>query len=168
MHWKNKDAENYANKLIKNLGKPDEATKTHYIWHKKAGFDKIVIRDENILHTFPIRHKDFVYSTKKIKVPSNLYSVFAEITGSIIIDGLKQEVTARCGHLIKNAVTLGFVEDVVKGKISSNPKQAKKEYGIRIVTDTIPAWYKDSLKEKMPKEKAIEMKKMFIVKMGKK
>jgi len=53
------------------------------------------------------------------------------VTGSIIVDLLKQEVTARCGDVTANAITLGFVQDQPKmGKLTK--KQLKDEYARRI------------------------------------
>lgn len=112
-------------------------------WRNIAGFRRVEIRDEAIPHNFPVRHKDFVYSSRKIFVPAHYYDDFARITGSIIIDGLRQEVTARCGALVKNAVTLGFVEDVARGKV----KPTKAEYSRRILGNVTPSWYKDELGE---------------------
>ena len=100
-----------------------------------------------------MNHKDYVYSTRKIAVPPKFASVFANVTESIIIDGLKKEVTARCGALIKNAVTLGFVEDMIKGKISSSVPAAKKEYSKRIMGNITPKWFKDvAMDKKMMKK----------------
>ena len=146
--WKNKNSKEYAKTLIKCLGKPDEETKSMMLWTKKANCLRIEIRDESISHDFPMRHKDYVYSTRKIVVPPKFVSVFSNVTGSIIIDGLKKEVTARCGALIKNAVTLGFVEDMIKGKISSSVPAAKKEYSKRIMGNITPKWFKDVAKDK--------------------
>ena len=51
------------------------------------------------------------------------------MTGSIIIDGLKGTVTARCGDLVANDKTINFVLDVVKG----NTEATKEEYAKRIL-----------------------------------
>ena len=54
---------------------------------------------------------------------------FAGVTGSIIIDGLKGEATARCGDLVANDVTLNFVLDAIDGKT----EPTKEEYAKRIL-----------------------------------
>ena len=51
------------------------------------------------------------------------------MTGSIIVDGLKGEVTARCGDLVANDITLQFVLDSINGKI----EPTKDEYAKRIL-----------------------------------
>lgn len=156
MHWKNKNSEKYAMRLVKVFGKPDESTKSMMIWNrkvKKAGLKEVVIKDENVAHNFPVKHHDYVYSTKKIIVPPKFVGTLAAVTGSILIDGLKKEVTARCGMLVKNAVTLGFVEDVVKGKVKNNVSIAKKEYARRIINNVTPRWFKDVVGDKKMKNK---------------
>ena len=150
-NWKHKDAKMYADKLIKVLGIPDEKSKSMVVWTtkaKKADAIKVVVMDESVTHTFPMTHKDYCYSTRKLVVPPKFATLLAGVTGSIIIDGLKKEVTARCGMLVKNAVTLGFVEDVIKGKVKNNLATAKKEYARRIMENITPIWYRDMAGEK--------------------
>ena len=83
----------------------------------------------------------------KIKVPTDLLDILGHASGSIIYDGLKMEVTARCGSLYANAATLGFVKDLVDGKIKVNKEQAKKEYASRIKSKPLPDWYPNTLGE---------------------
>ena len=55
-----------------------------------------------------------------------MFEDFAKVTGSIIIDGLKGTVTARCGDLVANDVTINFVLDVVAGKTEPSRDEYKK------------------------------------------
>lgn len=142
--WKNKDAAKYAVALSKKFGKVKMMGPDMLAWENKAGFTKVWILDESVKHDFPVPHKDFVYSTRNIKVSPDIVGKLAAVSGSIMVDGLKGEVTARCGGLIKNAVTLGYVEDVVAGKVSGN---LKDEYSKRIKGNITPAWYKDLMGE---------------------
>ena len=101
--------------------------------------NKVYILDESIKHSFPADHIDYCYSVLKVPqiqakdgqstINPKLVGDFAGVTGSIIIDGLKGTVTARCGDLIANDITINFVVDVVKGKVE--PK--KEEYAKRIL-----------------------------------
>jgi len=154
-NWKHKNAHMYAMHLKSVLGAPDEMTKSMVIWTKKAkkaNAIRVVVMDESVTHTFPMKHRDYCYSTRKLVVPPKFATLLAGVTGSIIIDGLKKEVTARCGMLVKNAVTLGFVEDVIKGKVPNSLPRAKKEYARRIISNIIPRWYKDVAGEKKQSE----------------
>jgi len=142
--WNYQTAADYVKKLYEHFNYPAVLSENGYAeWRNIAGFKRISVRDENVYHDFPKEHYDFVYSTKEINVPAELYSDFGEVTGSIIIDGLKKEVTARCGDIVANAVTLGFVEDVLGGDIDPS----KNEYARRINNLVIPDWFNDPMNE---------------------
>ncbi len=144
--WEHQDAADYGRKLIAQFGNPDEFTPTMLRWFNIAQFEEVFVKDESILHEFPEQHQDFVYSMKSLPVPQHLVGAFAHVTGSIIVDGLKQQVTARCGALVKNAVTLGFVSDAVGGVA----EVSQQEYAKRILTSQIPSWYLDEIGEVPP------------------
>ena len=98
--------------------------------------DKVYIIDESIPHSFPADHIDYCYSTLKIPqiqakdgastIEPELVGKFAGVTGSIIVDGLKGEVTARCGDLVANDITLNFVLDSINGKIEPSKETYAK------------------------------------------
>ena len=150
-NWKHDDAKGYAEKLIRVYGQPDEVTETMLKWNTLNSFGKgereTYIIDESIPHSFPDPHKDYVYTTMNIKVPSDMLDTLGYVTGSIIYDGLKEEVTARCGSLYANAATLGFVRDMVDGKVTTENEGAKKEYAERIRTDPLPKTYDNKMDE---------------------
>ena len=131
---------------IANFGLPYDAGKDSVIWKNMAGFDQTWVLDERVAHSHPMDHIDFVYSTIKVPgIKSKDLCIIAQATGSIFIDMLKEEATARCHYLVKNAVSLGFVQDVVDGKISI--KDSRNEYGRRILNNIYPSWFKDPLNE---------------------
>ena len=149
--WKHDDAKGYAEKLIKEYGQPDEVTETMLKWNTLGSFGKgereTYIVDESIPHAFPKPHRDYVYTVMNIKVPSDMLDTLGHVTGSIIYDGLKEEVTARCGSLYANAATLGFVRDMVEGKVTTDKDGAKKEYADRITKDPLPKTYDNKMNE---------------------
>jgi len=149
--WKHDDAKGYAEKLIKEYGQPDEVTETMLKWNTLGSFGKgereTYIVDESIPHAFPKPHRDYVYTVMNIKVPSDMLDTLGHVTGSIIYDGLKEEVTARCGSLYANAATLGFVRDMVEGKVTTDKDGAKKEYADRITKDPLPKTYDNKMDE---------------------
>ena len=149
--WKNKKAQEYASVLIEKYGKPTVEGGEMLLWedmtlideenyqYKVKKLDKVYIIDESIKHSFPANHIDYCYSVLKIPqiqakdgkstIKPKLVGDFAGVTGSIIVDGLKGEVTARCGDLVANDVTLKFVLDSIDGKI----EPTKEEYAKRIL-----------------------------------
>ena len=135
--WKNAGPAETIRKLTRNYGPPQSKTDEGAVWLNIAGMDRVEVRDEVIPHDFPAPHKDWLYSTKKIKVNPDHADDYANVTGSIHIDILKGEVTARCQTLDKNADTLGFVE---RGEAGEAPI-TKEEYSRVILGDVFPSWY---------------------------
>ena len=154
--WKNKKAQEYASVLIEKYGADGEKynffkSDEMLLWqdvklideekyqYKVKKIDRLYIIDESISHSFPAEHIDYCYSVLKIPqiqakngqstISPKLVGDFAGVTGSIIIDGLKGEATARCGDLIANDVTLNFVIDSING----NTIPSKEEYAKRIL-----------------------------------
>tara|TARA_B100001059_G_C17692093_1_gene505506 strand:- start:414 stop:965 length:552 start_codon:yes stop_codon:yes gene_type:complete len=150
--FKNNSANTYLQELLELLGKPTYKSDKEYGWYnpklpKQYGkytmlttdVDKVFIIDEAIPHSFPADHIDFCYTTYTVPewkpkdgkhtIDVELFKQFAGVTGSIIIDGLKGTITARCGDLVANDITINFVLDVVAGKI----KPDKEEYAKRIL-----------------------------------
>lgn len=142
-YWNFEGPKETVMKLTYAFGPPKNISVYDAKWDYIQGFHGVCVKDEEIPHDFPDPHKDWLYSCRKLAVPPALYTPLAEVSGSILIDGTKGLVTARCQMLIKNAVTLGFVEDVVAGKVEPTPE----EYARRIEENEIPEWYIDKLGE---------------------
>jgi len=147
--WDNDEPRDFVKHLTNKFGSPDELTNQRAVWYNKDGFKRIEVKDEYTLHCCPAPHYDFVYSTIDLHVPKNLVQVFAESSESILLDLLKNEVSARCATLSANAVTLNYVLDVVSGRV----KGSKEEYERRIKQlyksklDPDPEWWPDTTKE---------------------
>ncbi len=147
-NWKNDKAKAYAAVLIHKYGEPKVKGERMLLWedvtlideekykYKVKKIDKLYIIDEAIAHSFPADHIDYCYSTLKIPqiqakdgastIEPELVGKFAGVTGSIIIDGLKGEATARCGDTVANDVTLNFVLDSIDGKIEPSKETYAK------------------------------------------
>jgi len=147
--WKNDEPVEFVKGLTKKLGKPDELTEHRAVWYNKDGFKRIEVIDEYILHCCPAPHYDFVYSTIDLNVPKNFLKVLAESSESILVDLLKNEVSARCATLSANAVTLNYVLDVVservKGSKAEYEGRIKQLYKNKLRPD--PEWWPDTTKE---------------------
>jgi len=149
LDWRNDEPRKFVASLTKKLGAPDEITENRAVWYDKDGFKRIEVMDEYILHCCPEPHYDFVYSTIDLHVPKKFVRVLADSSESILLDLLKNEVTARCATLSANAVTLNYVLDVVSERV----KGSKAEYESRIKKlyknklDPDPDWWPDLTKE---------------------
>jgi len=149
LDWRNDEPKKFVAALIKKLGAADEITANRAVWYDKDGFKRIEVLDEYILHCCPAPHYDFVYSTIDLHVPKKFVRVLADSSESILLDLLKNEVSARCATLSANAVTLNYVLDVVSERV----KGSKEEYESRIKRlyknrlDPDPDWWPDVTKE---------------------
>jgi hypothetical protein len=147
--WRNDEPVAFVKSLTKKLGQPDEITENRAAWYDKDGFKCIEVKDEYILHCCPAPHYDFVYSTIDLHVPKKFVRVLAESSESILLDLLKNEVSARCATLSANAVTLNYVLDVVSERVEGSKKEyenrIKQLYKNRLAPD--PEWWPDITKE---------------------
>ena len=147
--WRNSEPVTFVKSLTKKLGQPDELTENRAVWYDKDGFKRIEVLDEYVLHCCPEPHYDFVYSTVDLHVPKKFVRVLAESSESILLDLLKNEVSARCATLSANAVTLNYVLDVVSERVEGG----KDEYETRIKQlyknklNPDPEWWPDVTKE---------------------
>lgn len=141
--WQHEDAKAYAKELTEKYGDPDAVTDNMVLWedNRISKFKKVYVLDESIAHDSPSPHRDFVYSRMEIDVPEDLMEAIAKASESIIVDQLKNEVTARCGDIIANAITLGFVQKLVDGKIK--PEDSEEEYKKHILEGMVPNWFKE-------------------------
>jgi hypothetical protein len=147
--WRNEEPVTFVNSLTKKLGQPDELTENRAVWYDKDGFKRIEVLDEYVLHCCPEPHYDFVYSTVDLHVPKKFVRVLAESSESILLDLLKNEVSARCAALSANAVTLNYVLDVVSERVEGGKdeyeKRIKQLYKNKLNPD--PEWWPDVTKE---------------------
>jgi len=145
--WKEKDAEAYVKSMTAVYGKPTSLLEGEIaIWEKKIGiFKKTFVKDEKVPHSFPAKHFDFLYSVFDLKVTEEQVKTLVDVSESIMVDRLKNEVTVRCQKMGANAITAQLVKDVVGGTVKA--RDAKTEYAKRIKGMMLPSGYKDEMKE---------------------
>ena len=147
--WINEEPKKFARTLIGHWGQPDEETGTQAVWYARDGFKRVTVKDEYILHCCPEPHYDFVYSTVDLHVPKKYVRVLADSSESILLDLLKNEVSARCATMSANAVTLNYVMDVVsertKGSRAEYERRIRAMYKNRLYPD--PEWWPDDTRE---------------------
>lgn len=128
----------FYNSLVDELGQPSYVVNKKngiVVWDKnstnKKWGDWIVehyLKDEKVHHCVPKNHTDFFYTTVKVFVPANKVSLVQSISGSVILDLLKNTVTARCGSTKANYGTLRTVIDVIKGEFNYPKKEISEMY----------------------------------------
>lgn len=139
--WHNKDALKELLRTIKLFGKPsvismaeggiaiwtEEDLKKKKIFGRAICFREIIIRDESIEHLCPKKHRDFIYSTVRVRVKPEQIKMLSSISGSVSYDPLKNIVSARCGTVAANISTLKVVTDLLLDNDVSY-KEKKIEY----------------------------------------
>lgn len=120
--WADAPAE-AARALIDEYGTPDEITEKRLIWHDNRPWKRTEIVDEEIAHNFPEEHKDFLYQTVEFPVPEDKVVELAAFNGSLLIDRVKGEVTARCDREEANILTLNLMNQIIDGR--KNAKSAR-------------------------------------------
>jgi hypothetical protein len=139
------------------FGDPESITKNSAIWSSPIRKHDIVeVKNEQIPHSWPMAHVDFVYSTRSYKnedgscdITPEHVGIIAKATGSIFVDQLKCEATARCHYLIKNDVSLRFVQDIISGEkiTTENARDMYAEYILNNkTTDEFPDPFDNSEK----------------------
>jgi hypothetical protein len=128
--------------LVKELGEPSYVVNKKngiVVWDKHSTNKKWenwmvehYLKDEKVHHCVPKKHTDFFYTTVKIFVPADKVPLVQSISGSVILDLLKNTVTARCGSTNANYATLRTVVVVLEGTFNYPKKEISEMYKINL------------------------------------
>jgi len=131
-NFKNDDAKKYYSTLVYVMGKPPDM-----IYNEANGMvlyrnptDFILghtLLDEAVEHSEPTPHIDFLYTTIHHYIPPDLVPIVQSVSGSVMVDLLKNTITARCGTLEANYATLKTVLEIIQKK-STDIEQTTAEY----------------------------------------
>ena len=152
-NWYHSRPKNYYKSCIKMFGKPTFVANVRHgyaLWKTKGLFTHHLLIDEDVKHCVPRIHHDYFYSSVKFFVPKDKLCDVLKISGSINYDGLKKELTARCGGIGANYATLYLGMLVASGKLSLAQVKKDDMYPKMIRGEIIPH---DKLKKIMYKLK---------------
>jgi hypothetical protein len=108
-----------AEQMLDAYGEPDEITSERLIWHDNGPWQRTEVVNEEIDHNFPMPHKDMLYQTINYSVPSHKVEDLAQFTGSIIVDRVKGELTARCDQEEANFLSLNLAHRIVQDELTA-------------------------------------------------
>lgn len=114
----------FYNSFVKELGEPSyivNERKGIVCWNNSETTPWAVehyLRDEKVSHCVPANHTDFFYTSVNIYVPEDKVPDVQSISGSVMLDLLKNTVTARCGSTGANYATIRTVIDVIEGEFT--------------------------------------------------
>jgi hypothetical protein len=130
-NWHHKRPKEYFKKCIELFGEPVYVANVKYgqaLWKTKGLFTQHILIDEDVKHCVPRPHHDYFYSSVKFFVPKNKICDVLKISGSLNYDGLKKELTARCGGIGANYATIYLGMLVALGKLSISQVKKKDMY----------------------------------------
>ncbi len=123
--WKQGPQET-ARKLIQKYGQPQEMTDNRLIWHDNGPWKRTEIVNEEIPHSFPKPHKDYLKQVINYKVPPEKFDELAQFDGSVIVDRTKGELAARCHMEDANFLALNLAAEIASGK--KNVEEARQAF----------------------------------------
>lgn len=116
-----------AERLVEYYGPPDEITRSRLTWYAtEDGWKRTVLSSEEVPHSFPAEHTDYLEQFIDYRVPVDKYSALAEYDGSVIVERTKGELSARCGGTSMNFVAVNLAHDIVTG--TRSVEEARQEY----------------------------------------
>jgi hypothetical protein len=137
------------------FGKPTFVANVRHgyaLWKTKGLFSEHLLIDEDVKHCVPRPHHDYFYSSVKFFLPKDKVCDVLKISGSINYDGLKKELTARCGALGANYATLYLGMLVGSGKMTISQVKKNDMYPRMIQGKILP--YNKMAKQMMKLKRA--------------
>jgi hypothetical protein len=135
LNWNNGHAAAYMSLMVSKYGKPstlDTGRGGSAIWKKgrlqNTVFDRIELRDENVPHSIPYPHSDFLYAFVNYEVPPSRFLDVSSISGGLAYDPLKKELRSRGGSMEENLVALALALQIGEGQLSLMYAQANGLY----------------------------------------
>lgn len=123
-----------AKKVLTKYGEPTESTPSMLVWKDIAPFRRIVVYREEVMHRFPLLHKDVVENVVAYKIPIEKAGELAKFDGSVNFDRTRGELSARSDDEAMNLVALNLASDIISGKRDAN--NARLVYG-KVAVDFI-------------------------------
>jgi len=135
LRWRHKDAKKVYDRLVEKYGYPkfvDKYKGGMAVWGRNQLKDTVFVRhellDESIVHKFPTRHRDFLYSYINYDVPPEKLLDILSLSGSITYDPLKKWLRARCGSIEANIATLALATQIGEGNVTLGYVQDNQMY----------------------------------------
>jgi hypothetical protein len=149
-NWHHSRPKKYFPRCIELFGQPTFVANVRHgyaLWKTKGLFTQHLLIDEDVKHCVPRPHHDYFYSSVKFYIPPKKVCDVLKISGSINYDGLKKELTARCGGIGANYATIYLGMLVASGKLSLSQVKSKDMYPRMIRGEIIP--HKEMAKKMM-------------------
>ena len=149
-NWHHSRPKKYFPRCLELFGKPVFVANVRHgyaLWKTKGLFTQHILIDEDVKHCVPRPHHDYFYSSVRFFIPKDKVCDVLTISGSLNYDGLKKEMTARCGGIGANYATIYLGMLVASGKMSIKEVKSKDMYPRMIRGEIMP--HKEMAKKMM-------------------
>ena len=116
-----------AGMLVAQYGQPQEMTASMLIWHDNGPWKHTILYRDEVPHSFPKPHTDFLEQVIDYQVPPAKFTDLAAYDGSVIVERTRGEISARCDKEGLNILALNLAHQIVTG--ATTVEQARKTYG---------------------------------------
>jgi hypothetical protein len=116
-----------AKDLMIKYGEPTESSPRVITWLGIVPFKRISVYREELIHKFPILHKDVVEHVVNYRIPADKAGDLTKFNGSLTFDRTRGEMTARSNGEAMNMLILNLASEMIIGK--RDYKNARTEYG---------------------------------------
>jgi hypothetical protein len=140
-NWLHDRPKHYYPECVKMFGKPTFVTNVRHgraLWKTRGLFTQHLLIDEDVKHCVPRPHHDYFYSSVKFFVPKDKLCDVLKISGSLNYDGLKKELTARCGGIGANYATIYLAMLIVNGDVTIKKVKSQDMYPRMISGKILP------------------------------
>lgn len=140
-NWGHKRPKAYFSRCVELFGEPTFVVNKKHgyaLWKKRGLFTQHLLIDEDVKHCVPRPHHDYFYSSVRFFVPKDKVCDVLKISGSLNYDGLKKELTARCGGIGANYATIYLGMLVANGKLSIKDVKKNDMYPRMIRGEIVP------------------------------
>ena len=115
-----------ASTMFDKYGEPNESTPSMLMWKGIEPVKRIIVYRDEVIHQFPLPHKDVVEHVVAYKIPLNKAAELVKFDGSVIFDRTRGELSARSNEEAMNFLILNLASEIIDGKRKSS--NARKEY----------------------------------------
>lgn len=115
-----------ATTLMAKYGPPQELTLTSMTWYGNGPWKRTVLRNELVRNNFPTPHNDMLYQTINYRVPVDRMDDLAALTGSLVVDRTRGELTSGADTEAHNILAINLANEVATGKLSA--EEARRFY----------------------------------------
>jgi hypothetical protein len=122
--WPDKPKE-AVEKLADKYGAPQEVTDSQITWYFNGPWKRTTVYSMEAPFDFPVAHTEYIEQVIDARVPADKVAALDEFNGSLFVDSLQGELTARGDSEEMNILTLNLAGDILNNRRSA---EGAREY----------------------------------------